>query len=309
MKWRPEQWSTCPKSKTTFLTLVWLMLFTHKVWSSNSDIYNVCDGLSCVALPLPAANPLQQIHSVTTKTTCEKNLWKFLPDFWLHSHDKSLSSSPEPCWLQALHPCHQPWLACWNGSSEQHEAQRAPAGARSIHNDLLSTLCSWFYQSFKVQKCLLLVTKVHLSEVDLLSSKHPLSSSFNLSWLGLKRKISNRKLKVQLIRVWLHFNFKIISKFAAWCSNDYQENEKTELEFKLPGQPTFSWLLQWWGSLSNPEECLHPQCWVWGCEDAEQQQLTSIQHSNSFIFSSWFGPLCCIWFLQGDKVIIVYDVT
>lgn len=37
---------------------------THKVRSSDADIDNICDGLSCVALPLAAANSLQQINII-----------------------------------------------------------------------------------------------------------------------------------------------------------------------------------------------------------------------------------------------------
>lgn len=37
---------------------------THKVWSSDADIDNICDGLSGVALPLTTANSLQQINAI-----------------------------------------------------------------------------------------------------------------------------------------------------------------------------------------------------------------------------------------------------
>lgn len=47
--------------------------------------------------------------------------------------------------------------------------------------------------------------------------------------------------------------------------------EIIQMEIKLPGQPTFSWLLLWWDSWNNPGECLHPQCSLWGCPDTEQQ--------------------------------------
>lgn len=47
--------------------------------------------------------------------------------------------------------------------------------------------------------------------------------------------------------------------------------EFIQIEIKLPGQPTFSWLHLWWDSWNNPGECLHPQCSMWGCPDTEQQ--------------------------------------
>lgn len=40
---------------------------------------------------------------------------------------------------------------------------------------------------------------------------------------------------------------------------------------ELPGRSTFSWLRPWWDSWSNPGECLHPQCSVWGCPNTGKQ--------------------------------------
>lgn len=38
--------------------------YTHKVRSSDADIDNICDGLSCETLPLTAANFLQQTNAI-----------------------------------------------------------------------------------------------------------------------------------------------------------------------------------------------------------------------------------------------------
>lgn len=57
---------------------------TYKVGSTNPNINNICDGLSCVALPLTAANSLHHIFIINIVSPSTSCMFKLQCDCFTH---------------------------------------------------------------------------------------------------------------------------------------------------------------------------------------------------------------------------------
>ena len=149
-----------------------------------------------------------------------------------------------------------------------------------------------------------MVNNEHLSEVDLVSFEHLISSSFNTPWLGLKKtkNISSSQHQINTQNVLMHGmssthmlrsatliqiadrSFKFIDFDLRWSHESdkwdflikatvaFEKPQIIKVIVNLPNQPTSSWHPLWRGSWSNPEESLHPQFSVWSCPNTKRHQ-------------------------------------